>query len=438
MSFELTVGFGSVFLMVALIWLGLHVAVALAAASFLGVWLIRGDVELAARLLGLAAEDSIASYVFGVIPLFVLMGLLVERAGVGRDAFDVGESAFRRIKGGLGVATVGANAIFAAITGVSIASAAVFTKVAVPQMIDRGYNPRFAVGVVAGSSVLGMLIPPSLLLIIYGVLVEVSIGDLFLAGILPGLLLAVLYAIGILVMARKTPGFVGTPPAEDDGRPGLGWPTICAKLFPIVLLIGAVFGGLYGGWFTPTEAGAVGAFLALLVALARRSLTPARLWEVLKETGHVTASICILFVAATMYSRMLALSGFPNALGDWLTASQFGLTGIIIAYVALILILGSILDSTSIMLITVPLFAGPIVALGADLIWFGIITIIAVEIGLLTPPLGISAFVVKANLQDDRIGLKDIFLGAAPFAGIMLICLILVIVFPALSLALIR
>ena len=353
--------------------------------------------------------------------------------------FDVGEQAFRKIRGGLGVATVGANAIFAAITGVSIASAAVFTKVAVPQMIDRGYNPRFAVGVVAGSSVLGMLIPPSLLLIIYGILVEVSIGDLFIAGVLPGLLLAFLYAVGILVMARTTPGFVGNPrEGSDAADPVFSGLDILRKMTPVVVLIGAVFGGIYGGVFTPTEAGAVGALGALIVALLRRSLDLKSFWRILVETGHVTASICILFVAATMYSRMLALSGFPNAMGDWLTAAQFSFYGIIIAYVLIVLILGSILDSTSIMLIMVPLFAPPLLAMGADLVWFGIITIIAVEIGLLTPPLGISAFVVKANLRDDRIGLKDIFIGAAPFALIMAVCLIAVIAFPWLSLGLIR
>lgn len=340
---------------------------------------------------------------------------------------------------GWGIATVGANAIFAAITGVSIASAAVFTKVAVPQMIARGYNPRFAVGVVAGSSVLGMLIPPSLLLIIYGILVEVSIGDLFIAGIMPGLLLAAFYIIGIMAMARLTPRFLGNPrEGAMATEPVFGRLALVRKMAPVVLLIAAVFGGIYGGFFTPTEAGAVGALGALIVALARKTLDWGTFWRILVETGQVTASICILFVAATMYSRMLALSGFPNALGDWLTAAELGFYGIVLAYVLILLLLGSILDSTSIMLIAVPLFAPPLLALGADLVWFGIVTIIAVEIGLLTPPLGISAFVVKANLDDDHISLRDTFLGSAPFAAIMMLCLIVVITFPWLSLGLIR
>jgi len=438
MTANVAIGLGSVAAMVLLIWMGLHVAVALAATSFAGVWLMRGDAALAARLLALAAEDGISSYVFGVIPLFVLMGLLVDRADLGRDAFDVARSAFRRLRGGLGVATVGANAVFAAITGVSVASAAVFTRVAVPQMLDQGYSPRFAVGVVAGSSVLGMLIPPSLLMIIYGVLVEVSIGEMFIAGIVPGLLLAALYAAGIVSAGHLAPRLLGERAMAAALDPGaaLGWREIARKLAPVVVLIAAVFGGIYGGIFTPTEAGAVGALGALLFALLRRCLTAGSFWRLLVETGHITASICLLFVAATMYSRMLALSGFPMLLGSMLAGLDLGLYGVIAVHVVVLLVLGSILDSTSIMLIAVPLFAPPVAAMGGDLVWFGIITILAVEIGLLTPPLGISAFVVKANLADERISLKDVFLGSAPFAAIMLLALVLVVALPGLSLGL--
>ena len=426
-------------ILIGLIVCSVPVVLALGLCSFFGLAYLTGSLQVAGSLLANTTYEAIRDYVFAVIPLFVLMGLFVERAGIGRDAFDVGEQAFRRIPGGLGVATVGANAIFAAITGVSIASAAVFTKVAVPQMISHGYNPRFAVGVVAGSSVLGMLIPPSLLLIIYGILVEVSIGDLFVAGIVPGLLLAAMYAVGILAMARVVPRFLGSNITRNlSSAAAFSGAQIAGKLAPVALLIAAVFGGIYGGVFTPTEAGAVGALGALAIALLRNSLDWGGFKQIMLETGQVTASICILFVAATMYSRMLALSGFPNALGDWLVAADLGLYGIVAAFVILVLLLGSILDSTSIMLIMVPLFAPPILANGADLVWFGIVTIIAVEIGLLTPPLGISAFVVKANLNDDRIQLRDIFTGAAPFALIMVLCLGAVIAFPWLALGLLR
>ena len=197
----ITVALITIGLMLVLIYAGVHVAIALMVLSFAGVWMLRGSFDIAANMMVVAFKDSISDYLFGVVPLFVLMGLVVAAAGLGRDAFDVAHQAFRRLRGGLGISTVVANAIFAAITGISIASAAVFTKVAVPEMRRHGYTPAFSVGVVAGSSVLGMLLPPSLLFILYGVLTEQSVGALFIAGILPGLLLALMYCVGILLAA---------------------------------------------------------------------------------------------------------------------------------------------------------------------------------------------------------------------------------------------
>ena len=409
---------------------GLFVPIALMLCSFLGVWAIKGSPVLASKLMALAANDSISSYFFGVVPLFVLMGFIVAEAGLGRDAFDVANAMFRRLKGGLGVGTVGANAIFAAITGISIASAAVFTKIAVPQMIRHGYAPRFAVGVVAGSSVLGMMIPPSLLLILYGILTEQSIGDLFIAGIGPGLLLAVFFAAGIVLMAIFTPGFVGRPEGAPEALPPRA---LLAKGLPIAALITLVLGGIYGGLFTPVEAGAVGAIGALLIGVALRRLTWAGLWRVLVDTGLVTATVCFLIIAAQMYSRMLALSGVPAGLGAWAAGADLGFWGLMILYVLIVIALGMILDSSSIMLILVPLMLPVVVPMGVDLVWFGIVTVLAVEIGLLTPPFGISVYVIKATLDDPSITLAEIFKGAAPFALIMLAVLALIIVFPVLA-----
>jgi tripartite ATP-independent transporter DctM subunit len=413
---------------------GLFVPIALMLCSFLGVWAIKGTPLLASKLMALAANDAISSYFFGVVPLFVLMGFIVAEAGLGRDAFDVANAMFRRLKGGLGVGTVGANAIFAAITGISIASAAVFTKIAVPQMIRHGYAPRFAVGVVAGSSVLGMMIPPSLLLILYGILTEQSIGDLFIAGIGPGLLLALFFAGGIVLMAIFTPGFVGRPKGAPEPLPPR---VLLAKGLPIATLIVLVLGGIYGGLFTPVEAGAVGSIGALLIGFALRRLTWAGLWRVLVETGLVTATVCFLIIAAQMYSRMLALSGVPAGLGAWAAGADLGFWGLMILYVAIVIALGMILDSSSIMLILVPLMLPVVVPMGVDLVWFGIVTVLAVEIGLLTPPFGISVYVIKATLDDPAITLADIFKGAAPFALIMLAVLALVIVFPAIAIGLV-
>jgi len=327
----------------------MFVPIALILMSFLGVWAIKGSPVLAAKMLGLAANDAIASYFFGVVPLFVLMGFLVSESGIGRDAFDVANAAFRKIKGGLGVGTVAANAIFAAVTGISIASAAVFTKIAVPEMRRHGYTSRFSESV------------------------------------------------------------------------------------PLTALIVIVLGGIYAGFFTPVEAGAVGAIGALVIGLLKRRLDAAALWRVLVETGLVTAAVCFLIIAAQMYSRMLAFSGVPNAFGDIAATADLGMLGIIMLYCAVVIALGMILDSSSIMLILVPLMLPIVTPMGVDLIWFGIVTVVAIEIGLLTPPFGISVYVIKSTLNDPDISLSDIFIGAAPFAVMMLICLGLIIAFPVIA-----
>jgi tripartite ATP-independent transporter DctM subunit len=420
-----------------LIYLGMHVAVALAGTSLVGVWLMRGDYMIAANMLAQAASDAIASHVFGVVPLFVLMGFLVAVADVGKDAFEVAHQVFRRIRGGLGIATVAANAVFAAITGISIASAAVFTRVAVPEMLRFNYGARFAVGVVAGSSVLGMLIPPSLLMIVYGFLSSESIGAMFIAGILPGLLLALVFALGITAMAHLTPDFVGGRFTEDD-TPLMAVGTMIAKLVPSVALILLCLGGIYAGFFTPTEGGAVGAAGALVLALLRRRLTLAGFWKVLLETGHVTVSISFLIISANIFTRMLAMSGTPQFIVKSMIDAGLGDYTFLAAYLLIIVALGTIIDSISIMLICLPLVLPIATDLGMNLIWFGIITIVAVEIGLLTPPFGLSVYVVKSTLDNASISVGDIFRGSAPFVVLMLLVLVLLVLFPQISLFLLR
>ncbi|GAB5467528.1 MAG: hypothetical protein Kilf2KO_05580 [Rhodospirillales bacterium] len=431
------IGLLSIFGMLVLIYAGMPIGVALIVLSFLGIWLLKGNTRLATNAIALAASGTIDKFVFGVVPLFVLMGLLVSVSDIGRDTFAVARWALRRIAGGLGIATVAANAVFAAITGVSIASAAVFTKVAVPQMIDNGYRPKFAVGVVAGSSVLGMLIPPSLLLIIYGVLAEVSVGSLFIAAALPGIILASAFCIGILLMARFWPAQIGElkPQGADGGAADETWGSAARKVSPIVLLIGLVLGGIYGGFFSPTEAGAAGAFGALVIALVKRRLTWGKLWKILVETGHVSVSILFLIIAASIYSRMLTLTGIPQGVAGFITEADLGFYGFLAIYLVIVVAMGMILDSTSIMLILLPLTLPVVTGFGADLIWFGIVTVIAVEIGLLTPPLGITVYVVKATLDRQDITLNEIFAGAFPFVVIMVLVTLLLIALPELSLA---
>ncbi len=434
------VGLLSVVAILLLIYAGMYVPVALGLVSFASVWYLRGGLEAPVYLVTLAASNSLEDYIFGVIPLFVLMGLLVSHSQMGRDIYEVANQMMRRVRGGLGVATVVANAAFAAITGVSIASASVFSRVAVPEMMRFGYNPRFAVGVVAGSSVLGMLIPPSVMLIIYAIITEQSVAALFKAGIIPGIMLAMAYIIGIVAMATFFPKFIGSKALEKGQAvvvEKMSGRELLSKTAPLVTLVLLVLGGIYGGVFTPTEAGAVGALGALVISLIKRKLDRSVFWQVLAETGHIVASILMLIVAATMYSRMLGISGLPNELGEWIGQADIGLYGILTIYVIVLIILGTILDTTSIILIMVPLFLPVMAPFDINLIWFGIITIVGAEIGLLTPPLGISCYVIKSTLDDDRISLYDIFAGAFPFAVIMLLVLILLIAFPSLSLVLV-
>jgi len=435
----LDIGLLSMVAIVVLIYAGMHVAIALCLVSLIGVWAIKGNFALAEKLFALAASDAVSSYEFGVVPLFVLMGLLVSVAGIGRDTFVAANVLLRGMRGGLGVATVVANAAFAAVTGISIASAAVFTKIAVPEMLRLGYRPRFAVGVVAGSSILGMLIPPSLLLIIFGLLAEQSIGDLFIAGIVPGLLLAACFCAMIMFFAYFFPDLVqdsSGAQVQAKARDDLTVAHALVSLLPMVGLVALVMGGIYAGWFTPTESGAIGALGALVLALARRRLTLATTWRVLTETGYVTVSILFLIIAANIYSRLLAMSGLPQALDAWVTATQMSFYTLLIVYVLIVVIMGTLIDGVSIMLIMVPMFLPPLATYDVNLIWFGIITVIAVEIGLLTPPFGLSVYVIKSTLDDKRISLNDIFVGAAPYAVIMFLVLLLIIFVPGIALVL--
>jgi tripartite ATP-independent transporter DctM subunit len=435
------VGGAMIAMVLALIALGMPIAIALLLTGFLGLVVLKQDVTVATKTVALAADGTISEYVFASVPLFVLMGLFVNVSDIGRDAFRAAQLIFGRIRGGLGVATVAANALFAAITGISIASAAIFSKIAVPEMVRQGYTPKFAVGLTAGSSVLGMLIPPSILLIIYGVIAEVSIGGLFRAAVIPGIILAAAFAIGVVLMTMFAPNFVGqvkdraaasSSEAGDTENGDAG--RILLGLIPVAILIVLVLGGIYGGVFAPHEAGAAGALAAMVLALIKRRLDWSKLWEVIRESGQVTVTILFLIIAASTFSRMLTLTELPQDIAAFLGGTGLGMFGFLFIYLLLLIVLGTVLDSTSILLILLPLALPVVSALGGDLVWFGVVTVIGVEIGLLTPPLGLSVYVIKSSLDDKTISLGTIFAGAFPFVLITLAVTILLMAFPQLSL----
>jgi tripartite ATP-independent transporter DctM subunit len=430
---NLQLGVAGVVCLAFLILTGLPIGIVMIVIGFVGIWLIRGDPSLGIRTLSQSSTEYLNNYFFGVVPLYVLMGLLVSVSDVGKDTFVVARWALARVRGGLGIATVAANAVFAAVTGSSIASAAVFTKIATPEMLRHGYTPRFSVGVVAGSSVLGMLIPPSLLFIVYGFLAEESVGHLFLAGIVPGLILATAMSVMIVLLATWWPAYVGGRATADEEAPE-NVRSAALKLAPIVALIVIVLGGIYGGIFTPTESGAAGAAGALAIALLRRKLTWRVLWNTMVDTGYVTVAILFLILGARVFSVMLAMSNLPQALSALAAGAGLGLVGFTLLYVGLAIVLGCFIDSVSIMVITLP-FAIPVIkALGGDLIWFGVVAVVAIEIGLLTPPFGISVYVVKSTLDDQRVTLHEIFAGALPFVAVMVLVTLLLVAVPQLSL----
>lgn len=427
---HITVGTLSVALIFALILLGFHVGVALATVSFLGIYLMTGKVMVAAHLLQTTSFNGVNDYIFAVIPLFVVMGLFATQSGATRDLFDAAESLMRKVHGGIGVATVMANAVFAAITGVSVASAAVFSKLAIPEMDRLGYDRKFGLGIVGSSALLGMLIPPSILMIIYGVIVEESIGTLFAAGVGPGLVVAAVLSAVILVRVRLNPALAGHDGTQDD-RPNDRLAAI-VKIWPIGALITLVLGGIYGGFFTPTEAGAIGALGALVLIVARGRFTGATMMTMLLDTGKACAAIFFLLITAQMYSRMLTLSGLPEALTTWASALPVPGFVILLTFVLVLLVLGCIIDSVSILLLTMPIMVPIAMSFGYDKVWFGMIAIVTVEIGLLTPPFGMVLFAMKAALPDD-VTIEEIALGCLPFFASLLVALGLVIAFPGIT-----
>jgi tripartite ATP-independent transporter DctM subunit len=322
--------------------------------------------------------------------------------------------------------------MMAAIVGTSIASAAAFAKIAYRPLVAQGYPKRLSLGLIAGSSVLGPLIPPSLLFLLYGILTNTSVGKLLIAGVIPGLLLTVLYIFGIRVMLWKTP--VVKPAVGSAVLAGLKASNrgTFALVGPFVLIMLVMIVGIYAGIFTPTESAAVGGLATFAVAFAARRIGRKDLGPIFEETALTTGAIFILFVGAQLYSRMLTLTGLVDAFGAWLLASNFGSTGSLFILIVVMLGLGCLIDSSSIILLMSPFLLQYSRVFNQDLIWLGVITVVTVEVGLVTPPFGMSAFTVKSAIGN-LATLEDVFAGSVPFIFMMLVLIALVILFPPIA-----
>jgi tripartite ATP-independent transporter DctM subunit len=425
--------------LLALVALGVHIAIALGVASALGIYMVTGEMRVVATMLGSTAYESLRDYVFAVIPLFMLMGEFIGKSGAVTDVYRGLNRALKRLPGRLAIATVLGNALFSFVTGVSIASAAAFSRIAYPEMKRFGYHKGFALGAVAGSSCLGMLIPPSVLMIVWGILTEKSIGQIFLAGVLPGLLLTFMFVIYILVRALISPGLVGggadarnDDPVDDSPVSGL-----LVSGGGILAVIVTVLGGIWFGVFTPTEGAGAGAFIGLVLGIAK-GMRFKDIIDSILSVGRTSAPILLLLVAASLYSRALAMTGVTNAIQDLFLGA--GLTPFLIIGIMVLVwfMLGMVIDSISIMLLTVPIFAPIAESLGYNPIAFAIVGILAIEAGLLTPPFGLLVYTVKSAIQDDDPGvtLVDIFKSSTPYWAIMLLAMTLIIVFPQIATAL--
>jgi tripartite ATP-independent transporter DctM subunit len=418
--------------LILLIALSVPVVIALGLTSFFGLYYITGNINVPLSLLNNTAYGAIRDYIFAVIPLFVLMGELISRSGAAEDLYNLINKSLKKIPARLALATVFGNAVFGAVTGVSIASAAAFSKIAYPQMVKFNYNKTIAVGCIAGSASLGMLIPPSILMIVWGVLTEQSIGKLFIAGIIPGIILSFLFAIFCFVLAYFKPDLFGQGSENQSLEVSLTkrqyWGAIGVS-FLIVL----VLGGIWFGFFTPTEAAGIGALFALILAILK-GVSFKEILDSVLETGKISAPILLILICAQMYSRLLAMGGITDALTNVFTSIGGNKFLILFIMVAVWFILGMFIDSVSIILLTVPIFA-PIAykLLGYDPISFAIIGILAIEAGLLTPPLGLCVYTVKGCIVDPDITLGRIFYGSVPYWILLIVLAILVMMYPGIA-----
>jgi tripartite ATP-independent transporter DctM subunit len=422
-------GFLGVAALLALLALGCPVGIAMILVGFAGFAAIIG-LGPALNVLQSGAMDTAANYSFTLVPLFLLMGSLVSRAGLSRDLFLAARRFTGGWNGGLAVAGVTACAAFSAVSGSSLATASTMTRVAYPEMRAQGYDPRLAAGSLAAGGTLGIMIPPSIALLLYALITENSVGAMFLAGFLPGLLAFALYVVCVTVMARVW------RPAAGHAEAELGSLGLALRRFaPVAVLFGLVMGGLYGGLFTPTEAGGAGAALALVFALFRGLRLPDFI-DALRETVHVSATIFVILIGAEVFGYLLSVSQISFAMADMIREAGWAPWQLLLGIVAFYIVLGCFMESLAMILLTVPIFYPLVIDAGFDPIWFGVIAVVTVETGLISPPVGMNLFVVRGAAPD--LELRDVMVGVIPFVLTDLVRLAILIAFPAITLALPR
>ncbi len=422
-----TIGFIGIVLLFLFLALRVYIGFAMMLIGFIGCALIIGWTA-SLDLIGMLPFDESRSYNLSVIPLFILMGQFVFISGISTDIYKTVFCWLGHLRGGLAMATVLACAFFAAVSGSSLATGATMGMVAIPEMLRHKYDPSLATGCVAAGGTLGILIPPSIGFVIYGLLTEQSIGKLLMAGLLPGIMLSSLFIVAIMIMCALKP-------EKGPKGPSATWKERFRSLsgtWGMLLLFFLVIGGIYSGIFTPTEAAGIGACGALLIVIVKRKLTRSGFVQCLSETGKMSAFIFLIIIGASVFSYFLALTGLPVSLSSFITELPFSRTVILLGIIGVYVILGCVMEVYSIMILTLPIFFPIVQTLQFDPIWFGVIMVIVLEIGLITPPIGLNVFILKGAAPD--IPVETIFKGIWPFLIAAVAAMILIFIFPQIAL----
>lgn len=410
-----------------LLVLGIPIAITLLISGVVGYMMTIG-FDPGLNALGQTAFSDLNSFIIAAIPLYILMGQIMLKGGAGRDLFDFAQRMVGRLPGGLAVAAIAACAVFAAISGSSTATAATIGSISIPEMLDRGYTRKMAAGSVAVAGSLGILIPPSIAFILYSLVTNASVGKLFIAGVLPGIMLAVLFAAYTIVEAMRQVRLGIATPVSTTHKIPLTW-----EMLGSLLMIVLVLGGIYLGLFTPTEAAAVGVAYALaFTALLKRSLTLRLFWQAVRDSVVTSAMILMLIAGAGVFGNTLSLLRVPQDLANWLEAFNLAPWQFLIAVNLLYLVLGMFMDASAAILVTIPILLPGLEALHIDLVWFGVILVINMEIGAVTPPVGMNLFVIQSLREDYTI--REVLMGSLPYAAMGLVGLALVIIFPEIAL----
>lgn len=405
---------------------GMAIGLAMGLAGVTGtMWLISSDSALA--LLGQTAYETAITYDLSIVPLFVLMGYLATNSGLSEALYRACNTWLGSFRGGLALATIGGCGAFAAICGSSLATAATMSQIALPEMRRYNYDERLATGAIAAGGTIGILIPPSVILVIYGILTETNIGHLFLAGIIPGVLLVLFFMITIMIVTHIDPTL--GPRGEKT--------TFAEKIRAVkdvwgtALLFMLVIGGIYLGVFTPTEAAGIGAMGALGLGLVARRMSVKKFMNCLLETVKTTSMIFTILIGAILFNNFLVLSDVPSEIGEWVSSLPLGPHSILLVILLIYLVLGCALDALAMILLTVPIFFPIVANLGFDPIWFGVIVVLVVELGMISPPIGMNVFVIKGIAPEVPIG--QIYLGVLPFVIALMLLIVVLVIFPGLA-----